>query len=186
MSNEENFPPLPAQKPPDSNMVTDRERCERMSILEEETQLMLDRINFLELTLARMRNGKVQKPKQDFDRINKELEKHKNHLEHQKGQLLSLGSCPISNCQFHSNLNAVQIMKQNEEAIKLQLFLANSISNLKNKVNNINKTDEVKNKKTNHVEGFTPPTKVAKKQKILQNYSVGVDAPVKSKINLML
>ncbi|GFX61770.1 hypothetical protein TNCV_1382681 [Trichonephila clavipes] len=110
-----------------------------MSILEEETQLMLDRINFLELTLARMRNGKVQKPKHDFDRINKELEDHKNHLEHQK---------------------------------------ANSISNLKNKVNTINKTVEVKNKKTNRVEGFTSPTKVAKKQRILQNYSVGVDAPV--------
>ncbi|GFU16760.1 hypothetical protein TNCV_4188691 [Trichonephila clavipes] len=171
--------------PPDSNMdtehtpTTDRERCETMSMLEEETQLMLDRINFLELTLARMRNGKVQKPKHDFDRINNEIEEHKNHLEQQKGKLLSLGSCPISNCQFHSNLNAVQIMKQNEEeALKLQLILANSISNLKNKVNTTNKTDEVKCKKTNRVEGFTSPTKVAKKQRILQNYSVGVDAPV--------
>ncbi|GFV11026.1 hypothetical protein TNCV_2717711 [Trichonephila clavipes] len=104
MSNDENFPPLPSKKPPDppdSNMdtehtpITDRERCERMSVLEEETQLMLDRINFLELTLARMRNGKVQKPKHDFDQINKELDDHMNHLEHQKGELLSLGSCPI-------------------------------------------------------------------------------------------
>ncbi|GFW70506.1 hypothetical protein TNCV_1978441 [Trichonephila clavipes] len=126
-----------------------------------------------------MRNGKFQKPQEDFDLITKDLESYKNHMEHQKGQLLSLGSCPISNCQFHINLNAAQIIKQNEEeALKLQYFLANSISNVKNKVNNINKTDEVKNKKTSRVEGFTSPTKVAKKQKILQNYSVGVDAPV--------
>ncbi|GFS64171.1 nucleic-acid-binding protein from transposon X-element [Trichonephila clavipes] len=119
MPNEEIFPPLPSQKPPDppdSNMDTelapntDREKCERMSILEEETKLLLDRLNFLDMTLARMKNGKFKKPKEDFERILK------------------------------------------EKSTKRTLWGTRK--------------------------AFTSPTKVAKKQKILQNYSVGVDAPV--------
>ncbi|GFS84305.1 hypothetical protein TNCV_4605311 [Trichonephila clavipes] len=184
------FSPLPSQKPPDppdSNMdtettpTTDSEKCEKMSLLEEETKYVLDRLNFLELTLARMKSGKSRKTKEDFERILKDKEQQRNLVEHKKGELLSLGSCPIPDCQFHSNLNAVQIVRQNEEEVlKLQLFLASNISNLKNNVNDKNapKADEIKNKKTNRVEGFTSPIKVAKKQKILQNYSIGVDAPV--------
>ncbi|GFV09235.1 hypothetical protein TNCV_5025781, partial [Trichonephila clavipes] len=40
-------------EPPDSNMdteatsTTDREKCEKMSLLEEETKYLLDRLNFL-------------------------------------------------------------------------------------------------------------------------------------------
>ncbi|GFS81558.1 hypothetical protein TNCV_3436061 [Trichonephila clavipes] len=87
MPNEEIFPPLPSQKlpdPPDSNMdtelasTTNSEKCERMSILEEETKLLLDRLNFSDLTLARMNNGKFKKPKEDFERILKEKEHQKN------------------------------------------------------------------------------------------------------------
>ncbi|GFV43252.1 nucleic-acid-binding protein from transposon X-element [Trichonephila clavipes] len=145
MPNEEIFPPLPSQKPPDppdSNMdtgiapITAREKCDRMLFLEEQTNYVVDRLNFLNLTLARMNNGKLKKPKEDFERILKEKEHEESLVEHQKGELLSLGSCPIPDCQFHSNLNAVQIIKQNEEeALKLQLFLASNISNLKNNVN---------------------------------------------------
>ncbi|GFW55868.1 hypothetical protein TNCV_4390111 [Trichonephila clavipes] len=127
---------------------------------------------------------KSQKTENDFDRINKEIA-DKNTLEHLKGELLSLGTCPITDCQSHCNRNAIQIVKQNEEeALKLQIILANSISNAKSKVNIINKTNEIKNKKSNRVEAFTSPTKVAKKQKILENYSVGVDAVnVQNKFN---
>ncbi|GFT92332.1 hypothetical protein TNCV_2048771 [Trichonephila clavipes] len=128
-----------------------------------------------------MKNDKFRKTKEDFERILEDKEHQRNLVEHKKGELLSLGSCPIPDCQFHSNLNAVQIVRQkDEEALRLQLFLANNISNLKNNVNDKNapKTDEIKDKKTNRVEGFTSPIKVAKKQKILQNYSIGVDAPV--------
>ncbi|GFT05508.1 hypothetical protein TNCV_3160021 [Trichonephila clavipes] len=190
MSNEKNFPRCLRKKPPDppeSNMdtehapTTDREKCESMSMLEEEIKFIYDRLTFLDFTHARMINGKFKKPQADFDRINKNIENHKNLMNHQKGQLLSLGFCPIVDCQYHNNLNATQIVKQNEEeALKLQHFLANNISNVKTKINNANngKTDELKNKKVDRTEGFTSPTKVAKKQKILQNYSVGVDAPV--------
>ncbi|GFT71623.1 hypothetical protein TNCV_3020941 [Trichonephila clavipes] len=160
--------------------ITDREKCDRMSILEEKSKLQLDRLKFLNLTLARMNNGKFKKPREDFERILNEKEYEQSLVEQQKGELLSLGSCPIPDCQFHSNLNAVQIIQQNEEeALKLQLFLTSNITNLSNNVNdkNASKTNEIK-KKTNRVEGFTSPIKVAKKQKILQNYSIGVDAPV--------
>ncbi|GFW56435.1 hypothetical protein TNCV_2089421 [Trichonephila clavipes] len=157
MQNEEIYPPLPSQKPPDppdSNMdtgiapITDREKCDRMSILEEKSKLQLDRLNFLNLTLARMNNGKFKKPREDFERILKEKEHEESLVEHQKSELLSLGSCPIPDCQFHRNLNAVQIIKQNEEeALKLQIFLASNISNVKNNANDKNapKADEIKN-----------------------------------------
>ncbi|GFU16766.1 putative RNA-directed DNA polymerase from transposon X-element [Trichonephila clavipes] len=147
MPNEEIFPPLPSQKPPDppdSNMdtettpTTDREK---MSLLEEETKYVLDRLNFLELTLARMKSGKFRKTKEDFERILEDKEQQRNLVEHKK----------------------VQIVRQNEEeALKLQLFIASNISNLKNNVNDKNapKADEIKNKKTNRVEGFTSPIKV--------------------------
>ncbi|GFU29160.1 hypothetical protein TNCV_4837511 [Trichonephila clavipes] len=114
--------------------------------------------------------------------VTKDIENQRNFMEHQKGQLISLGFCPISDCQYHSNLNATQIIKRNEEeALKLQYILASSLSkdNVKTNANGINnaKSDEIKNKNS-RVEGFASPTKVAKKQKILQNYSVGVDAPI--------
>ncbi|GFT06624.1 hypothetical protein TNCV_2855521 [Trichonephila clavipes] len=188
MSNDENFPPLPSKKPPDppeSRMdtehapTTDHDKCESMMRFEDEIKFMSDRLSFLELTLARMKIGKYKKTQADFDRIIKDIEDHKNLMEHQKCLLLSIGSCPLPDCLFHCNLNAIQIVKQNEEALKLQFFLANNISNVKTNINSKNaKTDEPKNKKVIRTEGFTSPTKVAKKQKILQNYSIGKDAPV--------
>ncbi|GFW73078.1 hypothetical protein TNCV_831971 [Trichonephila clavipes] len=127
----------------------------------------------------------MQKPQADFDRVTKDIENQRNCIQNLKGELISLGSCPFSDCQFHINLNATQIVKRNEEeALKLQYILANSLSkdNLKTNVNNVNSVnnvnnDEIKNKKNSRAEGFASPTKVAKKQKILQNYSLGADAP---------
>ncbi|GFT32207.1 hypothetical protein TNCV_1034801 [Trichonephila clavipes] len=187
MSNDENFPPLSLKKPPDppeSSMdteqppTTDHEKCESMMRLEE-IKFISDRLSFLDLNLARMKIGKY-KTQADFDRITKDIEDHKKLMEHQTGLLLSIGSCPLPDCLSHRNLNAIQIVKKNEEeALKLQLLLASNISNVKTNLNSKNpKTDEPKNKKLIRTEGFTSPTKTAKKQKILQNYSVGVDAPV--------
>ncbi|GFX38282.1 hypothetical protein TNCV_3813281 [Trichonephila clavipes] len=150
-----------------------------MLFLEEEAIYVFDRLNFLNLTLARMNAGKNRKLTGDYERIQKEAEQQESLAEQQKGELLSLGSCPIQDCQFHSNLNAVQILKQRkEEALKFQLILASNISNSNFNDNNTPKNKETK-KKTSRVEGFTSPVKVAKKQKILQNYSIGVDAPIK-------
>ncbi|GFS80863.1 nucleic-acid-binding protein from transposon X-element [Trichonephila clavipes] len=150
-------------------------KCESMKRLGDEIQFISDRLSFLDLTPARMRIGKSKKTQEDFDRIILDIEGQKKILEHQTGLLLSIGSCPLPDCHFHRNLNAIQIVKKNEEeALKLQLLLANNISNVKTNLNA--KTDEPKNKKLIRTEGFTSPTKVAKKQKILENYSVGVDA----------
>ncbi|GFV10905.1 hypothetical protein TNCV_4706701 [Trichonephila clavipes] len=157
-------PWIPSRHP---TTTTDNEKCERMLILEESIQLQLDRLNFLKLTLTRLKNGKCRKPQADFDRVTKDIENQRNCIQQQKGELILLGSCPISDCQVHINLNATQIVKRNEEeALKLQYILANSLSkeNLKTNVNNVN-NDENKIKKNSRAEGFTSPTKVGKKQK---------------------
>ncbi|GFT92325.1 nucleic-acid-binding protein from transposon X-element [Trichonephila clavipes] len=122
-----------------------------------------------------MRIGISRKTQDDFDHITLQIEGQKKTLEHQTGLLLSIGSCPLPDCLYHRNFNATQIVKKNEEeALKLQLLLANSISNVNTNLNP--KADELKTKKSTRNEGFTSPTKVAKKQKFLANYSVGVDA----------
>ncbi|GFW30854.1 nucleic-acid-binding protein from transposon X-element [Trichonephila clavipes] len=184
MTNDNNFPPLSQKKPPDpteSSMdtehppTTDQEKCESMNRLGDEILLITDRISFLELALTRMRIGTSKKTQDDFDHITIQIEDQKKALEHQTGLLLSIGSCPLTDCLYHSKLNATQIVKKNEEeALKLQLLLANSISNVNTNLNS--KIVEPKTKKSTRNEGFSSPTKVAKKQKILANYSVGVDA----------
>ncbi|GFW10006.1 hypothetical protein TNCV_4207711 [Trichonephila clavipes] len=90
MSSEENSPPLPTLKPrepPDANSMDteqtppttiENEKCERILILEESIQLQLDRLNFLELTLTRLRNGKCKKPQADFDRVTKDIDIQRN------------------------------------------------------------------------------------------------------------
>ncbi|GFW74194.1 hypothetical protein TNCV_2523981 [Trichonephila clavipes] len=172
-------PWIPSRPP---TTTTENEKCERMLILEESIQLQLDRLNFLELTLTRLGKGKCKKSQADFDRVTKDIENQRNCIQQQKG-----GRAP----QFEKHC-ATQIVKRNEEeALKLQYILTNSSSkdNLKtnvtnvnnvNSVNNVNNVnnDEIKNKKNSRAEDFASPTKVAKKQKILQNYSLGADAPI--------
>ncbi|GFU02350.1 hypothetical protein TNCV_1238461 [Trichonephila clavipes] len=62
-----------------------------------------------------MRKDKYKKPQEDFDRVTKDIENQRNRMHQLKGELISLGSCPISDCQYHINLNATQIVKRNEE-----------------------------------------------------------------------
>ncbi|GFT92341.1 hypothetical protein TNCV_3863791 [Trichonephila clavipes] len=95
-----------------------------------------------------MRIGKSRKTQDDFDRITPGDRRPKE----------SLGAPD----------------RKMKRLLKLQLLLANSISNVNTNLNP--KTDELKTKKSTRNEGFTSPAKVAKKQKILENYSVGVDA----------
>ncbi|GFW94102.1 hypothetical protein TNCV_1713511 [Trichonephila clavipes] len=175
--------PTVRKKPPDpteSSMdaehpTTDQEKCESMNRLGDAILLITDRISFLELALARMKTGTSKKTQNDFDHVIIQIEEQKKALEHQTGLLLSIGFCPLTDCLYHSKLNATQILKKNEEeALKLQLLLANSISNVNTNLNS--KIVEPKTKKSTRNEGFSSPTKVAKKQKILANYSVGVDA----------
>ncbi|GFV15993.1 hypothetical protein TNCV_4240361 [Trichonephila clavipes] len=162
--NDENFPPLSQKKPPDpTESSMDTEHPHHRPGEMQQNAISRRRSDF-----------------RDFEQIQKEAEQQESLAEQHKGELLSLGSCPIQDCQFHSNLNATQILKQRkEEALKFQLLLASNISNSNSNVteNNIPKSQEIK-KKTNRVEGFTSPVKTAKKQKILQNYSIGVDAPI--------
>ncbi|GFV93642.1 nucleic-acid-binding protein from transposon X-element [Trichonephila clavipes] len=160
-----------------------------MQFLAEEVIFVFDEINFLNLTLARMNASKYRKSSRNLEQTQKKAEEQGRLAEQLKGELLSLGSCPIQDCPTHSNLNATQVLIQKkEDALKLQILLATNISKSNNNVteNNIPKSQETK-KKTNRVEGFTSPVKTAKKQKILQNYSIGVDAPinVQNKFNVL-
>ncbi|GFW16065.1 hypothetical protein TNCV_2863981 [Trichonephila clavipes] len=194
MMNDENFPPLALKKPPDpteSSMdtehpATDQEKCNRMLSLEEEAIFVFDRLNFLNLTLARMNASKNRKLTGDFERIQKEAEQQESLAEQQKGELLSLGSCPIQDCQFHSNLNAMQILKQRkEEAPKFQLLLASNISNSNSNDNDSNtpKNQEIK-KKTNRVEN--QPCRGRKNRKSYKITLLAWTHLSTSTINLML
>ncbi|GFY13314.1 hypothetical protein TNCV_2335781 [Trichonephila clavipes] len=83
-----------------------------MKRLEDSILLITDRISFLELALTRMRVGTSRKTQGDFDHITTQIDNQKRALEHQTGLLLSIGSCPLTDCLYHSNLNATQIVKK--------------------------------------------------------------------------
>ncbi|GFU99401.1 hypothetical protein TNCV_2501241 [Trichonephila clavipes] len=158
--NDENFPPL-HKKPPDpteSSMdtehppTTDQEKCDRMQFLAEEVIFVFDEINFLNLTLARMNASKYRKSSRNLEQTQKKAEEQGRLAEQLKGELLSLGSCPIQDCPTHSNLNATQVLIQKkEDALKLQILLATNISKSNNNVteNNIpKKSQETKRRRT--------------------------------------
>ncbi|GFS85363.1 hypothetical protein TNCV_75891 [Trichonephila clavipes] len=92
-----------------------------------------------------------------------------------KGELALFGICPIVDCQHHTKLNSPRMVKRIEDCTKqLEAKLANT--HLTATVNGDNSS--VDSKKNNRQDGFVTPAKVAKKQKVLQNYSFGAATPV--------
>ncbi|GFU93845.1 hypothetical protein TNCV_1660691 [Trichonephila clavipes] len=91
-----------------------------------------------------------------------------------EGELTLIGTCPIENCQHHSKLNPSKLIQKVNDFSK-QLELEYQKSNAKPCNGNPPPNPP---KKKNRLDGFTAPTKVVKKQKVLQNYSFGAAAPV--------
>ncbi|GFS56847.1 hypothetical protein TNIN_500661 [Trichonephila inaurata madagascariensis] len=112
--------------------------------------------------------GEMRGNKMAYDNLIQEIEKTSTSLEDVAGELALIGTCPKPNCQFHPNVN---------EESKTNLKPTNQLENQLAKLNvSKNTTDKIK--KSDRSDGFTTPSKAAKKQKVLQNYSVGANAPV--------
>ncbi|GFY60621.1 PRE_C2HC domain-containing protein [Trichonephila inaurata madagascariensis] len=144
--------------------------------------ILTDAYISLEQTLWRFSTLKLQKNQTDTSVFEKELEAAYNNLQQKKGELTSLGPCPLSNCQYgHATNQIEQIKSIEEEAARFKSKLTdNKLNTISvNQINISNESDEnAKSKKNSRSDGFTSPQKVAKKQKILQNYTLGASAPV--------
>ncbi|GFY38527.1 hypothetical protein TNIN_159601 [Trichonephila inaurata madagascariensis] len=100
-----------------------------------------------------------------------------------RGELTFLGPCPVSNCQYGHAASQIELIKSiDEDAAKFKTKLHETRLNTESVnqliLNNENNDDNAKSKKNSHSDGFISPQKVAKKQKILQNYTLGAKAPV--------
>ncbi|GFY72351.1 hypothetical protein TNIN_284571 [Trichonephila inaurata madagascariensis] len=112
--------------------------------------------------------GVMRGNKTAYDNLIQEIEKTSASLEDVAGELALIGTCPKINCQIHPISNEDQ--KTN---LKATTQLENQLEKL-----NVSKTNNDKLKNSDRSDGFTTPTKAAKKQKVLQNYSIGANAPV--------
>ncbi|GFU49573.1 probable RNA-directed DNA polymerase from transposon X-element [Trichonephila clavipes] len=195
MTTEIDFPSLPSA--PSANMetdppLTDSEVCAKMRELRQDILLQSGSIQYLEFNLKLAVAGEAIQPKEQITKLVENVKEMKDLLEHKKGELASFSVCPIPSCQYHATINSPERIKTLVECTKslenkpfpTSLPSASSDNNnsvdknnVKNKANNKPNDNLNKNKKT-RTDGFVSPTKQVKKQKVLQNYSVGALAPV--------
>ncbi|GFW09649.1 hypothetical protein TNCV_1393501 [Trichonephila clavipes] len=114
----------------------------------------------------------------------KDAENLTAEIEDLKSELTLLGTCPVLNCQFYVNLNNQKISKRSDDCTK-QRETKPANPHLAATDNDGNPTLN-QTKKNNRPDGFASPTRVAKKQKLLQNYSFGAAAPVNTKNKFQL
>ncbi|GFS89333.1 nucleic-acid-binding protein from transposon X-element [Trichonephila clavipes] len=194
MTTEIDFPSLPSA--PSANMdtdppLTDSEVCAKMRELRQDILLQSGSIQYLEFNLKLAVAGEVIQPKEQITKLAENVKEMKDLLEHKKGELASFSVCPIPSCQYHATINSPERIKTLLECTKTlenkpfptslpsTSIDNNSVdkNNVKNKANNKPNDNLNKNKKT-RTDGFISPTKQVKKQKVLQNYSVGALAPI--------
>ncbi|GFU86254.1 hypothetical protein TNCV_369101 [Trichonephila clavipes] len=194
MTTENDFPSLPSassaimdtEPPP-----TDSEICAKMRELRQDILLQSGSIQYLEFNLKLAVVGEVIQPKEQISKLAENVQEMKDLLERKKGELAAFSICPISSCQYHATINSSERIKTLIECTKTLVnkpfptSLPSTSSennpvdtkNVKNKAINKPIDDSNKTKKTRN-DGFTSPTKQVKKQKVLQNYSVGALAPI--------
>ncbi|GFT69200.1 RNase H domain-containing protein [Trichonephila clavipes] len=121
MMNDENFPPLALKNrldPTESSMdtehppATDQEKCNRMLSLEEEAIFVFDRLNFLNLTLARMNASKNRKLTGDFERIQKEAEQQEPLRSNKRPERAVVSSSPAITYSEHQSKINRQLSKE--------------------------------------------------------------------------
>ncbi|GFT52016.1 hypothetical protein TNCV_2755991 [Trichonephila clavipes] len=195
MTTEIDFPSLPSA--PSATMdtdppLTDSEVCAKMRELRQDILLQSGSIQYLEFNLKLAVAGEVIQPQEQITKLAENVKEMKDALEHKKGELASFSVCPIPSCQYHATINSPERIKTLLECTKslenkpFPTSLPSTSSdnntsvdknNVKNKANNKPNDNLNKNKKT-RTDGFVSPSKQVKKQKVLQNYSVGALAPV--------
>ncbi|GFV20635.1 hypothetical protein TNCV_776801 [Trichonephila clavipes] len=116
----------------------------------------------------------MRKNQESYDLLDKENRKLMEEIQDLEGELTLIGTCPIENCQHHSKSNPLNLIQKVNDSSKL---LEAEYQKANAKLCNSNPSPNLPKKK-NRLDGFTAPTKVVKKQKVLQNYSFGAAAPV--------
>ncbi|GFV19634.1 hypothetical protein TNCV_478601 [Trichonephila clavipes] len=150
----------------------DLEKCSRILDIFEYQIIKKSRLAANQHILDTMDSGIIRINHDNYSLIEKENRKLTQEIEDLQGELTSIGSCPIENCQYHSKLNSPKIAQKFKESSKnLELKKADTNTCVGNPPPN-------PLKKKNRLDGFTAPTKVIKKQKVLQNYSFGAAAPI--------
>ncbi|GFY77871.1 hypothetical protein TNIN_73321 [Trichonephila inaurata madagascariensis] len=173
----EDFPPLSEPSAPDEtapSMETDSIATDDES--EATCTKLIDLRDFQLLHEARLRHhreiqqmilsGEMRGNKMAYDNLIQEIDKTSTSLEHVAGELTLIGTCPKPNCQFHPKAN-----EQNDSKTKLNA--TNQLENQLAKLN-VSKNNNDKIKNSDRSDGFTTPSKAAKKQKVLQNYSTSI------------
>ncbi|GFX42918.1 hypothetical protein TNCV_5072821 [Trichonephila clavipes] len=153
----------------------DLAKCTRM--LDTHEYLMVKEAKLIQTNhyLMMVRTGILRKNQTTYDSMMKEADNHTMEIQRIKGELALFGICPIIDCQHHTKLNSPRMVKKIEDCTKqLQAKLANT--HLTATVSGGNSSQTLK--KNNRQDGFVTPAKVAKKQKLLQNYSFGAATPV--------
>ncbi|GFW53244.1 nucleic-acid-binding protein from transposon X-element [Trichonephila clavipes] len=187
--------------------LTDADICARMRELRQDVLLQGGSVRYLEYNLGLAQIGEVLQSKEQIDKLAANLQEMKELLERKRGELASFSVCPVPSCQFHAAVTSPEKIKSIDNLIsdyytnEIPLIpsdlasnsvkskikekpksIDNTLKNDKNKITEKAKTtkqteDPYKLKKA-RPDGFSSPTKHVKKQKMLQNYSIGATAPV--------
>ncbi|GFY61985.1 hypothetical protein TNIN_154351 [Trichonephila inaurata madagascariensis] len=188
--------------------VEDTAVCERISAIEEHRLIQICTVVHYQNVIGLVDSGKVWKNQEAYDTITKEIDRLMKQLKEQTGELTLIGTCPIKNCQFH-NKTKFELPKTNDDEYDQKVHAIYALLNKtapnpeniksnktknkeklnKNKISTDNEDSEntkenneiTKAKKNNRPDGFKSSKKVAKKQKVLQNYSIGAAAPINTK-----
>ncbi|GFU10757.1 nucleic-acid-binding protein from transposon X-element [Trichonephila clavipes] len=152
----------------------DLEKCSRILDTFECLIIKKSRLAANQHLLDTMDSGIIRINHDNYSMIVKEIRKLTEEIEELQGELTSIGFCPIEDCQYHSKLNAPKVaqkLKDSSKKLELDLKKVDTNTSVDNPPSN-------PLKKKNRLDGFTAPTKVTKKQKVLQNYSFGAAAPI--------
>ncbi|GFV75970.1 hypothetical protein TNCV_1455671 [Trichonephila clavipes] len=150
-------------------------KCTRMLDTHEYIMVKETRLIQTNHYLTMVRTGILRKNQETYDKMMKEADDLTAEILKIKGELTLFGNCPVIDCQYHTKLNSPRMTKRIEDCTKqLEIKLANA--HLSATVTDGNPPST--SKKTNRQDGFVTPAKVAKRQKVLQNYSFGAATPV--------
>ncbi|GFV31553.1 hypothetical protein TNCV_695201 [Trichonephila clavipes] len=159
--------------PPPPN-PEDLETCSRILDVFEFQLIKKTRLTYNQQILLTMDNGLMRKNQESYDLLVKENGKLMEEIQDLEGELTLIGTCPIENCHHDSKSNPSNLIhKVNDCSKLLEAEYQKSNAELCNSNPSPNPP-----KKKNLLDGFTAPTKIVKKQKVLQNYSFGAAAPV--------
>ncbi|GFY43522.1 hypothetical protein TNIN_466731 [Trichonephila inaurata madagascariensis] len=188
MTKDDEFPPLPANQPsnPQSTSMmetdtppttSDDAKCVEIQLRVQNINILTDAYIALEQTLWRFSTLKLQKNQTDTSVFEKELEAAYSNLQQKKGELTSLGPCPLSNCQYGHATNQIEQAKSfEEEAARFKSkFTENRLNTISvNQTNSNNNSDENAKAKKTPLRRFLFPYKKWPKAKILKNYTLWV------------